>query len=174
MMNWLSKHIFFPLWEVKDGSHRLKYLKELSDSQWLDYESLRQRQWDRTCKIVKYAYENCIYYKSLYTKLGFDGVLRNWDDFYRLPLLTKSDIRTYELELLSKQFRLEDLVESKTGGSTGTALKLYCDKQCQELRNAAEMRSHYWAGRDIGTKFAAVWGNPPIMDTWKKNSQLVD
>ena len=168
MLDWLSKNIFFPLWEIKDGSHRLKYLKELSASQWWSPEALRQQQWQRLCKIVKYAYDHCPYYRTCYDNLGFDGILRNWEDFRRLPLLTKRDIRDNTSHLLSSEFNRLDLVESKTGGSTGTALVIYCDKRCQELRNAAEMRSHYWGGREMGAKFAAIWGNPPIADTFKK------
>jgi phenylacetate-CoA ligase len=168
VLTWLSKHVFFPLWEVKDGAHRRRYLRELSASQWWKPEVLRQRQWERVREIVHYAYGHCTYYKSHYANLEFDGVLGTWGDFRRLPLLTKQDIRDNEEKLLSKAFRREDLVQAKTGGSTGTALNLYFDERCQEMRNAAEMRSHYWAGRDIGTKFAAVWGNPPAADTLKK------
>ena len=168
MLAWLSKHIFFPLWEIKDGAHRLKYLKELSASQWWSPEVLRQQQWQRLCKIVKYAYDHCSYYQSHYGNLEFDGILRNWEDFYHLPLLTKRDIRDNAAFLLSDQFQRSNLVEAKTGGSTGTALTLYFDKKCQEMRNAAAMRSDRWAGWDIGMKVAAIWGNPPIADTLKK------
>lgn len=128
---------------------------------------LRQQQWERVDAIVKYAYEHCAYYKSRYANLGFEGTLGTWEDFRRLPLLTKRDIRENEEKLLSKAFRREDLVQAKTGGSTGIALRLYFDERCQQMRNAAAMRSDRWAGWDIGMKVAAIWGNPPIADTLK-------
>ena len=168
MLNWLSKHVFFPLWEIKDGSRRRRYLRELSASQWWKPEVLRQQQWERVREIVKYAYEHCAYYKSCYANLGFDGTLGTWEDFRRLPLLTKRNIRDNEEKLLSKAFRREDLVQAKTGGSTGTALTLYFDERCQEMRNAAAMRSDRWVSWDIGMKVAAIWGNPPVADTLKK------
>jgi len=78
------------------------------------------------------------------------------------------DIRQNGNRLLSREFQQEDLVEAKTGGSTGVALQLFFDSQCQEMRNAAAMRSDRWAGWDIGMPVAAIWGNPPVADTLKK------
>jgi phenylacetate-CoA ligase len=45
---------------------------------------------------------------------------------------------------------------------------VYFDERCQQLRNAAAMRSDHWAGWDLGMKVAAIWGNPPVADTLKK------
>lgn len=168
MLTWLSKHVFFPLWEFKDGAHRSQYLRELSVSQWLDAATLRQRQWDRIGEVVEYAFKHCLYYQQRFAGAGFDGTLRDWSDFRRLPLLTKQDVRENRDGLLSRKFHRDELVEARTGGSTGTALTLYFDGRCQELRNAAAMRSDRWAGWDIGMKIAAVWGNPPVADTLKK------
>lgn len=169
ILTWLSKHVFFPLREIKDGAHRAKYLRELSSSQWLDAETLRQRQWERVREMVGYAFKHCPYYQDRFAGAGLNATtLREWRDFRRLPILTKMDIRKNGERLLSREFRQEDLVEAKTGGSTGVALKLYFDKQCQEMRNAAAMRSDQWAGWGIGMQVAAIWGNPPVADTLKK------
>lgn len=168
MLTWLSKYIFFPAWEIKDGAHRREYFRELSISQWKNSEQLRQHQWDLVYKTVKYAYEHCDYYKSLYKSLGFNGVLSDWKDFSCLPLLTKQNIRDAGNRMISDEFRSDELIQAKTGGSTGTALTVYFDKKCQEMRNAAAMRSDVWAGWDIGMKVAAIWGNPPVFDTLKK------
>ena len=167
MLTWLSKQVFFPLWEIKDGAHRGRYLRELSASQWLNTDTLRQQQWERARAAVEYAFVHCPYYQERFAAGGFAGKLRDGKNFRRLPLLTKRDIRENGDRLLSREFRREDLVETKTGGSTGVALKLYFDKRCQEMRNAAAMRSDQWAGWDIGMKVAAVWGNPPVADSLK-------
>lgn len=118
--------------------------------------------------MAEYAFKHCAYYQKQFVHAGFDGVLRNWDDFQRLPLLSKQAIRQHGDELLSCEFQREELATAKTGGSTGIALKLYFDKRCQEIRNAAAMRSDRWAGWDIGIKVAAVWGNPPVAHTLKQ------
>jgi phenylacetate-CoA ligase len=167
MLGRLSKYVFFPLWELKDRAHRAHYLRELSASQWVDTATLRARQWERVRSMVAYALKHCPYYQARFASAGCVTDLRDWGDFQRLPVLNKLDIRANENQLLSREFRRENLVEARTGGSTGVALTLYFDKQCQELRNAAAMRSDRWAGWDIGMKVAAVWGNPPIARTWK-------
>lgn len=176
MMPWLSKHVFFPLWEMKDGSRRAKYLRELSSSQWLDTKTLRQRQWERVREMVGYAFTHCPYYRDRLTREGLDGVLRGWEDLRRLPTLSKLDIRQNGDRLRSREFQQKDLLEAKTGGSTGVALQVYFDSQCQEKRNAAAMRSDQWAGWDIGMSVAAIWGNPPIADTLraKVRNRLLD
>jgi phenylacetate-CoA ligase len=167
MLTQLSKHVFFPLWELKDGAHRARYLRELSASQWLDAGTLRTRQWERVREMVAYAFKHCPYYQVRFAGARFKAELRDWSDFRQLPILTKLDIRANEGQLLSREFRREELVEARTGGSTGVALALHFDRRCQEMRNAAAMRSDRWAGWDIGMKVAAVWGNPPIARTWK-------
>lgn len=168
MLTWLSKHVAFPLWEFKDNAHRLKYLRELSAKQWLNRDALCKQQWGRVLEAVQYAYEHCPYYRERLAATDFDGSLRNWEHFKRLPLLTKHDIRENGDRLLSREFRREELVEARTGGSTGVALTVYFDKRCQEMRNAAAMHTDRWAGWDIGMKVAAIWGNPPLADTFKK------
>src|SRR5258708_1480986 len=125
MLTWFSKHVFFPLWEVKNGAHRRRYLRELSASQWLATDLLYQQQWRQVHEAVAYAFMYCPYYQDRFANISFDGTLRDWKDFQRLPLLTKQDIRKNGDGLLSREFRREDLVETKTGGSTGVALKLY-------------------------------------------------
>lgn len=168
MLTWLVKHAFSPLWEIKDGAHRRHYLRELSASQWLELETLRRRQWEKVRDVVAYAFQHCAYYRKRFAGAGFDGTLCDWESFRHLPLLTKRDIHESAEELLSREFRREDLVAAKTGGSTGTSLKVYFDQRCQEMRNAAAMRSDRWAGRDLGMKVAAVWGNPSVANTLKK------
>ena len=168
MLTWLSKHVFFPLWEIKDGAHRAQYLRELSQSQWLDPGTLRQRQWERVREIVNYAFKHCPYYQERFKDIRFDGMLHGWEEFQRLPILTKIGIRESKERLISREFQRANLVDAKTGGSTGVALQLYFDTRCQEMRNAAAMRSDQWAGWDIGMPVAAIWGNPPIADTLKK------
>jgi phenylacetate-CoA ligase len=168
LLDWLSKRAFHPLWEIKNGSRRRQYLDALLKSQWWDAERFRNWQWDRLREAVSYAFAHVPYYATRYGAAGFDGTLRSWEDFRRLPLLGKKDIRDHQEALLSREFAQQALVEAKTGGSTGTALTLYFDKRCQEQRNAAAMRSDQWAGWDLGMQVAAIWGNPPVARTLKE------
>ena len=52
MLTWLSKNIFYPLWDVKDRSILLNDLKELEKTQWESEEELRIRQWGKFKNIL--------------------------------------------------------------------------------------------------------------------------
>jgi phenylacetate-CoA ligase len=168
VMSSLSRHVFHPLWDLKDGSRRLKVLHELERSQWLPEETLRARQRERLQHILAYAAAHCPYYERLFRQSRFDPAHFEEAAFARLPLLTKSLIRSSTDELLSRQFTRAQLGEHKTGGSTGVALTTYFDRDWLEIRTADALRSDQWAGAFHGMKVAALWGNPPLARSAKE------
>jgi phenylacetate-CoA ligase len=91
------------------------------------------------------------------------------EDLRDLPLLTKDDIRAHTDEILSTAHNRQDLALAKTGGSTGVALQVYCDRKGVEKRAAAALRSDEWSGWRLGQPLASVWGNPPVPRTLKNN-----
>jgi len=169
MLSWLSKNIVYPLWDLKDGSKKLACLKDLEKSQWQSVNYLQETQWTKLQAIIAYAYENCPYYKDLFQEKRLSpGDIQHPNDLAKIPILTKKNIHLNLDRLITRHSTKADLVATKTGGSTGVPLKLFFDKTCQEIRNAAAMRSDKWAQWDLGVMKAALWGNPPIADTMKK------
>lgn len=160
MMQALAKHVFYPLWDWKDRSTKLKRLEELEHAQWLPAAEKEKRQWEALQQIVEYARKHSAYYRRVLAEHGINDV-RSMDDFTRIPVTTKDDIRRNQDAMISDQFRKEDLASAKTGGSTGVSLQLYFDLRCEERRNAAAIRSDRWAGWDLGVWRGALWGNPP-------------
>jgi phenylacetate-CoA ligase len=139
---------------------RLKRLAELERTQWLPAAEKERRQWEALQQIVEYARQHSPYYRRVLAEHGINDV-RSMDDFTRIPVTTKDDIRRNQDAMISDQFRKEDLASAKTGGSTGVSLQLYFDLRCEERRNAAAIRSDRWAGWDLGVWRGALWGNPP-------------
>jgi phenylacetate-CoA ligase len=168
VMSSLSRHVFHPLWDLKDGSRRLQVLRQLERSQWLPQEVLRARQRERLQHILSYAGAHCPYYQGIFRLSGFDPAHFTEAAFARLPLLTKSIIRSSTDEILSRQFTRAQLGEHKTGGSTGVALTTYFDRDWLEIRTADALRSDQWAGAFHGMKVAALWGNPPVARSAKE------
>ena len=165
----LSSHLIYNLWDVKDHSVRMKTWRELERTQWLSETELKERQWKKLASMLSYAYENCPYYRGVFERLQtHPTAIRTSENFRQLPILTKKDIQRQTDDLISRRFVKDKLISSKTGGSTGVALKLYFDKQCEEMRNAAALRSDRWAGWEPGMKRAAIWGNPPVFRTFKR------
>ncbi len=168
VMSSLSRHVFHPLWDLKDGSRRLQVLRELERSQWLPQATLRARQRERLQHILAYAAAHSPYYERIFRQSRFDPAHFEEAAFMRLPLLTKSIIRSCTAEILSRQFTREELGEHKTGGSTGVALTTYFDRDWLEIRTADALRSDQWAGAFHGMKVAALWGNPPVARSAKE------
>jgi phenylacetate-CoA ligase len=167
LMSSLSRHLFHPLWDLKDGSRRLRVLRELERSQWLPLETLKARQDERLKQMLRYAAAHSPYYERVFRELRFDPDHFQLPDFQALPLLTKAIIRSSTDEILSREFARGALGYHKTGGSTGVALTTYFDRDWREIRAADTLRSDQWAGCFHGMKVASLWGNPPRPKTLK-------
>lgn len=165
----LSRHVFYPLWDWRDNSQKLKILSQLQQSQWLPLQELQHLQWQKLLSTVHYAAKYSPYYKALFQthNIKLDAI-QSIDDFQKIPVTSKLDIRNHLPEFISAEYEQNKLVRAKTGGSTGVSLDLYFDENCQESRNAAAMRSDMWAGWLMGQKRAALWGNPPVARTFKQ------
>lgn len=169
MLTWLSKNLFYPLWDIKDKSSILKTLREVERTQWMPEEELKIRQWKSLKHILQYAYENCPYYKNVFDANKINPAdIASPEDFLKVPILSKKQIQDNTDTLISNLYNKDSLIWAKTGGSTGKSLKIYFDTQCQEMRIGAAFRSDRWAGWEMGMKKAAIWGNPPVADTIKK------
>ena len=83
-------------------------------------EEMKKLQSQKLVKQVKHVYENVPYYRDLMDKKGVTpDDIKSIDDLYKLPFLTKADLRdAYPYGLLAKP--LEDCVRiHSTSGTTG-------------------------------------------------------
>jgi phenylacetate-CoA ligase len=173
LMSALSRHVFHPLYDLKDGRRRLAILRELNRTQWLPLETLRARQQARLGKIVRYAAAHSPYYQKLFGAHGFDADNFQLADFGTLPLLTKTIIRESTDEMISREFPRAVLGEHRTGGSTGVALTTHFDPDWLDPRKADALRADQWAGCFHGMKIASLWGNPPVPTNFKQKLRAV-
>jgi len=173
LMSALSRHVFYPLWDLKDGRSRLRILRELNRTQWLPEDTLRRRQSERLGQILHYAARHSPYYQRVFHECGFDPGNFTAAEFGALPLLTKAIIRSSTDEILSCEFPRSALGHHKTGGSTGVALTTYFDLAWREPRAADALRTNQWAGCEYGMKTASLWGNPPLPKTFKQHARAL-
>jgi len=169
VMSALSRHVFYPLWDLKDGRSRLRILRELNRTQWLPEATLRRRQSERLGQILYYAAGHSPYYQRVFRERDFDPGNFTPAEFAALPLLTKGIIRSSTDEILSREYPRSALGHHKTGGSTGVALTTYFDQAWREPRAADALRTNHWAGCDYGMKTASLWGNPPLPKSFKQH-----
>ena len=159
-MNALSKALSrasFPLFDLWDRSDRGVEWRRLARTQWLPAPELEALQFRRLESALHHAFETVPYYRARWRELP---TLASIGDLARLPILTKQDVRDAGDALLSTALPRETLITAKTGGSTGTALKLFFDHDTQQHRNAAALRSDSWAGWKPGQWIGALWGSP--------------
>ena len=78
--------------------------------------------------LIQLAYERSGFYRKLYTGYGIEpGDIRSWEDFRRLPTVTKDEILAHREEVLVDEGGRLRLVRSS--GSTGQMLEIYADTQ---------------------------------------------
>lgn len=164
-MNSPVSSIIYRLWDVKDRSRRMSEYARLLQTQWSRPEEISSLQAARLREAVDHAWQHCPYYRRAW---GHLPRLEGRELLQLLPVVRKTDVRNAQREFLSNAFAPGELIETKTGGSTGTSLLLYFDRRCQELRNAAAMRSDGWAGWHPGMWVGGLWGTPPVPRTLKE------
>lgn len=155
----ISKHIFHPLYAIKDRSTQFRWLKDLEKSQYLTVDKLRNLQWSRLTRLLHHAYNNCPFYRRRMDDYGVTPRdIKDESDFCKLPVLTKEDIQTNLRELIATNYSSNSLVANRTGGSTGKPIQYFHDKDRVFSMAATAIRHDRWAGKDIGDRFAGLWG----------------
>lgn len=166
--DWFVAAVVEPAWDLYEKSPRLRTLRSLQRSQWQTRGELDELQRRRLVAIVRHAAARSTFYERRFREAGIDPAGVNAvGDLAALPLLTKAEIRAFTDEIIADGYRRDTMVPAKTGGSTGVALQIYCEWPSVERRNAAALRSDMWSGWRLGQPIAAVWGNPPVAQTWR-------
>jgi len=134
--------------------HLYEYQKHLSWSK----EQLEAWQWQELQKLLKHAYENTSYYQKVWKSEGINSYLdiKSINDFYQLPITTKSDIRNHYQEFVSKLH--PNNVKKSTGGSTGQPFTFELDLESNTRREAIMWRGYGWLGAGLGVKTLYLWG----------------
>ena len=157
----ISRHFIARAYSLRETSRLFSHLRELERTQWLSLEELRERHMVKSRRIFIHAFETVNFYRKRFLDAGFDP--HNFNSFEQLqvlPLLTKNDIIEHSDQLISVPYKSQNLVSSCTGGSTGTQLHFYINKESVDEKNACAWRHNRWANWDLGVPVAAVWGNP--------------
>ena len=154
----LAKNISFPLYSKIKGLPILKYLKKLEKSQWYEDERIKDMQFEKLKLLLSHCETNVPYYQQLFKENHFSvNDLRSIDDFYKLPILEKSDVINHN-DALRSPGKLKLHFKAKTSGSTGFPLNFVNDYRSVSYSIAARMRAIKWWGIEHGTREAHFWG----------------
>lgn len=167
------RRLFYPLWVRKNGSSRLRYLTDLRTSQYWSSDRIRDHQLARLKVVVRHAYERCDFYRAHFDASGFHpSQLLELTDMAKIPLVSKTDIQRNAAGFLARGVDSSQLIEDRTGGSTGSPLRFYYDNDRNDWREAAALRHDEWSGWRLGASKAVLWGAtqdmraPSTVNSW--------
>jgi len=92
-------------------------------------DEMQAWQLRRIRELVRHAFEHIPFYTDLYRGAGFaPDDLKTWDDFRRLPCVTKDQvISNYPARMLKAGHNLDELIVSRSSGSSGKVLDICYD-----------------------------------------------
>jgi len=132
----------------------------LRETQFWPPERIRQYQFEKLKRLLEHAYLHVPYYRRLFKECGAaPGDIATFEDFGRLPVLTKEIIRGNTAAMVADNVPKGQLLPNSTGGSTGEPLHYFHDAQYVAWASAAMVRGWYEiAGCRYGDRCALLWG----------------
>ena len=142
------------------------HFADLSRTQWLSLDAMRQLQTHKLRRLVQHAYRHVPYYRQAMRRAQVAPEdIRTLDDLRKLPLLSKDDIRQHlDSGMLSDNHRKAEILRITTSGSTGEPFVCYADRAQLEFRWAATLRSQEWTGYRFGDRTLRLWHQTLGMD----------
>ncbi|PXV61435.1 phenylacetate-CoA ligase [Dyella jiangningensis] len=135
----------------------LSWLDAYERDQWYSPEAIAALQFQRLKALIEHCYREVPYYRRRWRELGIlPEDIRSMNDYARLPVLTKADIRENFDDLQATSWRGR-LLFKRTGGSTGDPLKLGYTHESYERRMAVMWRGYGWAGSRPGRRTLYLW-----------------
>jgi phenylacetate-CoA ligase len=115
-------------------------------------------QWSRLKQLLEHCYRDVPYYQKQWRELGITpDDIRSLDDYAKLPVLTKADIRAHQEDLKASSLR-DGLLYKSTSGSTGEPMRFGYTRESNGRRHAVMWRDYGWAGAPLGSRSLLLWG----------------
>lgn len=132
------QNIFTSLQGYKNSSVRYSKeydaaLKEFNLRDYSNFEELKEYQNSRVRELVKFAFENSLFYREFYKDIDIDSI-NTVEDLKKLPVLEKELVR----ENIDAFYTVlpQDAEVSNTSGTTGKSIKFYYTKKDIQRRMA--------------------------------------
>jgi phenylacetate-CoA ligase len=147
----INKWIFPYSIKLRKGDFKSK-MDEAMQNQTLTREEIRNMQFEKLGELIQHAYHFVPYYRNTFKQIGLSPQdIRTWEDFEKLPILTKSQVREYNQQFLSEKQRTP-LRSYKTSGSTGIPLSVFTSEISIASEYAVRFRALNYYGVNIGDR----------------------
>ncbi len=149
----------FRLMDRLRGTEALKFYQQFLETQWLSAEAICDWQWERVQNLLHHAYDHVPYYRKLFSDNGMHpNDIGSWEDFRRIPILSKRTIRANSEAMLADNRRVFHPHKKATSGSTGAPLQYFLDKKSHSTKWAIVYRLWHLAGWRPGDKVVFLGG----------------
>lgn len=159
MGKWKQKLLFAGL--TISGSQIPSKYKDIVRLSGMTSEDLRKYQREKLGRCLTDAYKNVPYYHDIFSRLGIineqDQV--NWDLYGQIPRLTKDIIRTNFDRIKSNNLNIRGTFANHSGGSTGTPIEIWQDKEYKEWNIANTLFIKSYGNYFMGDRELRLWGS---------------
>jgi phenylacetate-CoA ligase len=126
-----------------------------------DRIALQQEGEAKLRRIMAHAYEMSPHYRQAWDAVGYaPSAGPASDDLLRVPFLTKDILKRRKDLLRSREFRIDELDVSYTGGTTGTQTSFYRDHACTVRRTGRHIAILELCGYSPWDRRGLLWGVP--------------
>lgn len=154
----LLEQVLLPGYDFLRRSKHSSIRALVEKSQWWSRDRLLEFQWKELEKLLDHVFQTVPFYREKFGAAGAQrGDIRTWDDFARLPVLTREEINQNR-EAMSSESYHGKLIGHATGGSSGVPLRFYITRPSFEWRCAVTERAYSWTGVHLGERTLYLWG----------------
>lgn len=151
--------VVLPSYDAFKRRSLAKYWRGAQRFQWLPLEEVRAAQWRNARNLVRIALETVPYYREKYAGLHPEDI-RSWDDFARLPPLTRAEVEEHRESLRSSLVPRSQCHCHSTGGTSGRPVRFLRTRDSYDWRVAMTWRTYSFSGYTPGQRIAYLWGAP--------------
>lgn len=151
--------VIWPGFPSAEGAALLSLQYQFEQSQWWPLPKLQASQFRQVREVLAHAARTVPFYRGRLSVAGIDPAGDVTPEaFLRLPLLTRRDIQAQGAELVSQALPHEhgQMVEHKSGGSTGEPVRVFGTQLDSMFWLAQTLRDHLWHSRDFSGKLCVI------------------
>jgi phenylacetate-CoA ligase len=158
-MSFFHTHLLLPLAERERHAGLARRMRDIRRFEALPQKAQReQQQQQRLQRILQHAYDTVPHYRKRFDDAGFKPSDGRVDRPLPLPALKRDDLRDGGAALRSSAFRLQDLRQAGSSGTTSTPIQFYRDIESLRDKSAMQLQLNSWSGFEAGDRVLLMWG----------------